>query len=60
MIPTIILILNYVYYWKKIKKNNHDDYNIIGMNIYNLFVNLLGFKQKIIFGNIDFKINNSG
>ena len=57
MLPIIILILNYIYYHKKIKKNKHEDYNIIGLNIFKLFSYLLGFEQKIIFGDINFKIN---
>lgn len=57
MTPIIILILNYLYYYKIIKKNNHKDYNAIGLNIFNLFSKMLNFEQNIIFGNIDFKLN---
>ena len=54
MIPFIILLLNYLYFFKKIRRNYHLDYNIIGAGIYKLFSFFLKFEQRIVFDDIKY------
>ena len=53
MIAIFVLLINYLYFYRKINKNNHGDYNAIGKNIYNLFSLFLNFKQNIVFSNLE-------